>query len=78
MTLANIFFGKFRTARALVGFLAVALSALTNPAVAANSSGDVLLRALKEEMERSKAKLKMDKSLAFEWPSRIEALRTRL
>lgn len=60
MTLANIFFWKFRTGRALVGFLAVALSALTNPAVAANSSGDVLLRALKEEMERSKAKLKMD------------------
>jgi TldD protein len=36
------------------------LCAVNLPARAANPSGDVLLRALKEEMERSKAQLKMD------------------
>ena len=40
--------------------LALSLCALAAPARAANPPDDVLLRALKEEMERSKAKLKMD------------------
>ncbi len=41
-------------------FLSVCLCALAAPLRAANLPGDPMLRALKEEMERSKAKLKLD------------------
>ncbi len=44
----------------MVAFLLLSLSAASFPAQTGNFSDDVVLRALKEEMERSKAKLKMD------------------
>jgi TldD protein len=50
-----------RSALGAALFFAVLICALPTPARAANSApGDALLRALREEMERSKAKLKLD------------------
>ena len=58
-------FSGLRVSRLIPAALAVLmLCAFSLPARGADASDDVLLRALKEEMERSKAKLKMDKVAA--------------
>ncbi len=58
-------FASRRLGRILsAAFLAVMLCGVNLPVRAADAADDVVLRALKEEMERSKAKLKMDKVAA--------------